>query len=83
MELGRALEYIWDKVREGNKYIEDNKPWELAKSDIVKFGDVMQKLFIDLNLIAEHLLPFMPETSEKIKTALETKKTEPLFQRIK
>lgn len=83
MELGRALEYIWDKVREDNKYIEDNKPWELAKSDIVKFGDVMQKLFVDLNLIAEHLLPFMPETSEKIKKALETKKVEPLFQRIK
>lgn len=83
MELGRALEYIWDKVREDNKYIEDNKPWELAKSDIVKFVDVMQKLFVDLNLIAEHLLPFMPETSKKIKKALETKKTEPLFQRIK
>ncbi len=83
MELGRALEYIWDKVREDNKYIEDNKPWELAKSDIAKFGDVMQKLFINLNLIAEHLLPFMPETSEKIKKSLETKKTEILFQRIK
>lgn len=83
MELGRALEYIWDKVCEDNKYIEDNKPWELAKSDIVKFGDVMQKLFADLNLIAEHLLPFMPETSEKIKKARETKKVEPLFQRIK
>lgn len=83
MELGRALEYIWDKIREDNKYIEDNKPWELAKSDIIKFGEVMQKLFTDLNLIAEHLLPFMPETSEKIKKALETKEAVMLFPRIK
>jgi methionyl-tRNA synthetase len=83
MELGLALEYTWDKVREDNKYIEDNKPWELAKSDIEKFGDVMQKLFVDLSSIADHLSPFMPETSEKIKEALETKKVEPLFQRIK
>jgi methionyl-tRNA synthetase len=83
MELGKALEYVWEKVREDNKYIEDNKPWELAKSDIKRFGDVMQKLFVDLNVIAEHLQPFMPETSEKIKKALETKKVEPLFQRIK
>lgn len=83
MELGKTLKYIWDKVHEDNKYIEDNKPWELAKSDMAKFGNVMQKLFIDLNLISELLIPFMPETSEKIKKALETKKAEPLFQRIK
>ena len=83
MDLNRALEYIWDRIRENNKYIEINKPWVLAKTDIKKFGEVMEKLFIDLNIIAEHLVPFMPETAEKIKTALETKKVEPLFQRIK
>jgi len=36
-----------------------------------------------LYLISELLIPFMPDTSEKIKIALETKKTEILFQRIK
>jgi methionyl-tRNA synthetase len=83
MKMARALDYIWEKVREDNKYIEDNKPWELAKNDLEKFGVVMEKLFIDLNVIAENLSPFMPETSSKIKTALETKVAEPLFQRIK
>lgn len=79
----QALERIWDKVRENNKYIEDNKPWELVRTDIKKFGDVVYNLFVDLNFIAEHLAPFMPATAEKIKTALETKKTEILFQRIR
>jgi len=83
MEMGKCLEYIWEKVREDNKFIEDNKPWELVKTDIKKFGDVMTKLIVDLNIIVQHLDSFLPETSSKIKTALETKKVEPLFQRIK
>jgi methionyl-tRNA synthetase len=55
----------------------------LAKTDEQKFAEVMRKLLSDLSVIAELLVPFMPETSEKIKTALETKHAEPLFQRIK
>lgn len=83
MELGWALEYIWNKVREDNKYIEDNKPWELVRTDENKFKEVMQKLFSDLYLISYLLIPFMPETSEKIKEVLETKESTILFQRIK
>jgi methionyl-tRNA synthetase len=83
LELGKGLEYIWDIIREDNKFIDDNKPWELAKNNQEKFEEVMKKLLLDLNSIADLLISFMPETSEKIKKALETKKVEPLFQRIK
>lgn len=83
MEIGKALEEIWQLVRSANKFIEDNKPWELAKTDKDKFEEVMKKLLSDLYLISQLLTPFLPETAEKIKTALETKKAEPLFQRIK
>lgn len=82
-QIDRALEYIWTLIREANKFIEDNKPWELAKSDEEKFIEVMKKLLLDLDIISNLLVPFLPETSEKIKTSLETKKVEPLFQRIK
>ena len=78
-----ALEYINGLVKDSNKFIEDQKPWELAKTDEIKFKEVMEKLLTDLSVIAELLIPFMPETSEKIKVALETKTAEPLFQRIK
>jgi len=78
-----ALEYINGLVKDANKFIEDNKPWELAKNDEAKFKEVMEKLLSDLEIISELLTPFMPETSAKIKTALETKVAEPLFQRIK
>lgn len=83
LEFSRALEYIWAIVGNDNKFIEDNKPWELVKNDENKFKEVMEKLISDLYLISQLLIPFMPETSEKIKKALETKKTEILFQRIK
>ncbi|HMN19699.1 MAG TPA: methionine--tRNA ligase [Candidatus Moranbacteria bacterium] len=82
-EIDRALERVWEIVREENKFIEDNKPWDLAKTDESRFSEVMQKLLSDLRVIAELLVPFLPETSVKIKTALETKVAEPLFQRIK
>jgi methionyl-tRNA synthetase len=83
LDLSNALEYIWNIIKEDNKFIEDNKPWELAKNNPKKFEKAMQKLMNDLNIIADLLVPFLPETSEKIKKALETKKTEILFQRIK
>lgn len=84
MELGLALGTIWQSIiKADNKFIDDTKPWELKKTDEKKFKEVMDKLISDLCLIAELLIPFMPETSEKIKKALETKKVDPLFQRIK
>ncbi len=84
LELSQSLEYIWKIIDEDNKFIGDNKPWELIKTNKEKFEEVMKKLLEDLNLISQLLIPFMPETSQKIKKALETKKLEEvLFQRIK
>jgi methionyl-tRNA synthetase len=83
IEINQALEDIWGIIRDDDKFIEDNKPWELVKNNKEKFEGVMQKLISNLQLISELLIPFMPETSEKIKKALETKKTEILFPRAK
>ncbi|MFA4818067.1 MAG: methionine--tRNA ligase [Parcubacteria group bacterium] len=82
--LDKALERVWEQlIYTSNKYIDDQRPWELKKTDDAKFKEVMQKLLNNLALISELLIPFMPETSEKIKKALETKKVKLLFQRIK
>ncbi|MDR3559089.1 MAG: methionine--tRNA ligase [Candidatus Pacebacteria bacterium] len=83
LEFGQALDYVWNIIKEDNKYIGDNKPWELQKNDPEKFEEVMKKLLEDLNLISELLAPFMPETSAKIKKALEAKEPVMLFPRIK
>lgn len=80
--LSEGLEYIWNIVRSANKYIEETKPWELAKADPEKFEIVMKKLLEDLEHIAFLLSPFLPETSEKIQTMLTNRKGGILFQRI-
>ncbi len=80
----KALERIWSHlVQKSNKYIEETKPWELAKSSKKEFEKVMEKLVEDLYFIAQLLESFMPETSIKIKQQLETGKKEILFERIK
>ncbi|MFA5777090.1 MAG: methionine--tRNA ligase [Parcubacteria group bacterium] len=83
LEFSQAVDHIWNVIREDNKFIEENKPWELAKSDAGKFEEVMKKPIRDLYLVSNLIDPFLPETSEKMKKALETKEPVMLFQRIK
>lgn len=80
--LSEGLEYIGDIVRSANKYIEETKPWELAKTNSEKFESVMKKLLEDLERIAFLLSPFLPETSEKIREMLTERKGGILFRRI-
>jgi methionyl-tRNA synthetase len=82
MELSKALRYIWGLVDEANKTIDENKPWELAKKEAIKFEEVMSDLTSRLQEISEYLSFFMPETASKIRTSLETKRTDILFARM-
>lgn len=77
-----ATEYVMGLVREANKYIDEEKPWVLAKTDQERFEGVMRNLLESLSDISAALAPLLPETSTKILKALEEGKTEPLFQRI-
>ncbi len=69
-------------IKQMNDYIENNRPWELKEND-KQFKESILYLFSHLALYSVLLNPFLPETAEKIKKALETKQTEILFQRIK
>lgn len=82
MQMNHALEKIWERVTRANKFIEDNKPWELRKNDEQKFTEVMVTLLQDLHVIADTLQPFLPESAEKIVQALNTRERTILFGRI-
>lgn len=77
-----AMEYVMGLVREANRHIDEEKPWELVKTDMERFDGVMHTLLDRLAFIASALAPLLPDTSEKITQALEEGKTEPLFQRV-
>lgn len=78
----KALETIWGGIRLCNQMIENNKPWELAKTDEKRLSEVLQNVCENLYRIANLLEPFMPEASEKMKKQLKTLKPEPLFPRL-
>ena len=57
-----VLERINAVVRHGNRYVEDNAPWVLAKQgDDARLDTVLYHLIEMLRLVALQLLPFMPE----------------------
>ncbi|MEI7424600.1 MAG: methionine--tRNA ligase [Candidatus Staskawiczbacteria bacterium] len=71
-----ALFVIWDVIAFCDKYINE---FELWKS---KDEQVISDLFFAIKEIGILLEPFLPETAEKIKKAVETKVSENLFPRI-
>jgi methionyl-tRNA synthetase len=49
-----------------NKYFEDNKPWALFKTDIELCEEVIYDTLVMIDILAEGLKPFIPESAEKI-----------------
>jgi methionyl-tRNA synthetase len=80
--ITEALEWIIGRTRALDKKIAEVKPWELVKTDMPAFEREMMGFLVELSFIASCLRPFLPETAEKIIRAIESRKTDPLFQRI-
>jgi methionyl-tRNA synthetase len=64
----KALDDIWEQVKGLNQYIDEQKPWEIAKgTDKEYLRETLAYMCSSLLEIAELLVPFMPQTAEKIK----------------
>ena len=77
-----ALKVVWNKVTEVDKYINDNEPWKLEGE---KLKEVLVSAVSSLRTLAFYLLPFLPDTAQKIDTQFKgprIKSKEPLFPRI-
>jgi methionyl-tRNA synthetase len=71
-ELTQALEEAWKLVRRLNRYVEETKPWELAKdeADPERLDEVLYNLVEGLRVTTLLLVPYLPRTSEKLLAAL-------------
>ncbi len=71
-DLTGALEEIWKVVRRLNAYVEESKPWELAKDDAraEALDQVLYDLADGLRCVAVALAAFVPGTSAAILEAL-------------
>ncbi len=74
-----AIGAIWELVTTANKYIDDTKPWVIAKAakqdDATAAGEanadldrVIADLVETIRLLAVHLAPFIPEGAARIAT---------------
>lgn len=77
--FSKAFDYVWAKVQNLNKEIDEKKPWELNK--ILERHDelvtILTGLAAKLLEVAYLLQPFMPETSEKITKVFTAEKILP------
>lgn len=71
-DLYSALNVVWDLISEANKYVNDMKPWELAKTDPNRLNVVLTVLCEAIRAIAFGIAPFMPDTAKKIFGFLNT-----------
>jgi methionyl-tRNA synthetase len=75
----RALDKIWDQVRGLNQYIDEEKPWVIAKEDDkAHLQEVLAYQAGCLLEIAELLVPFLPDTAAKIAAVFESGVVKPI-----
>jgi methionyl-tRNA synthetase len=81
-----ALSFVFRKITKLDRYINDEKPWNLLKNkEDKKLSEVLSHAVDEIEEIAILLLPFLPKASEKIKKQFENseiKALAPLFPRI-
>ncbi|MFQ3573164.1 MAG: methionine--tRNA ligase [Thermodesulfovibrionales bacterium] len=64
----KSLEEIWGLISSLNKYIDTNQPWSLAKNKdkADKLKEVLYTSAEGLRIVALYLIPFMPDSAQKI-----------------
>lgn len=98
LEIGNAIDKIFDVLRKSNKYIDDTTPWSLAKDDTKKerLETVLYNLLESIKVCGSELMPFLPDTSKEILRQINTElsnnfetsnkynvlQPEPIFMRI-
>ncbi|MCX8507151.1 MAG: methionine--tRNA ligase [Alphaproteobacteria bacterium] len=61
-----ALDQIWQLVTLCNRYIDEQAPWTLAKTDRERMNQVLYILLFAIRAIALSIQPFMPDSAAKL-----------------
>ncbi|HUV72512.1 MAG TPA: methionine--tRNA ligase [Clostridia bacterium] len=80
--LDEALSFVWKRISEVNRKINQEKPWELTGKKLTNF---LSWAINEIRQIAFDLQPFMPTSAEKILNQFKgpkIKAKKPLFPRL-
>jgi methionyl-tRNA synthetase len=71
-EMTVALEEIWKRVRRMNRYVEERRPWELAKDPAqgAELDRVLASLHEGLRVLTVLLVPYLPTSTARLLAAL-------------
>jgi methionyl-tRNA synthetase len=78
-----ALEHCWAAIQAADHFLDQEKPWK--QTDYPILASVLGSLMTSLDDICDLLAPFLPQTTEKIRTAINANpvmKIQPLFPRL-
>ncbi|HET8991565.1 MAG TPA: methionine--tRNA ligase [Candidatus Saccharimonadales bacterium] len=79
----RALDEVWEHLRGLNQYIDEEKPWKIDKEkDNEHLVEVISHMLGTLDMLADLLLPFLPDTSKRMKDLLNAPKLAPPEQTL-
>lgn len=72
LAFNKALLAIWQVISDLNKYIDNMKPWVLAKDEASKprLGSVLYNVLDMIRAITHLIYPFMPEAMKKVRKIL-------------
>lgn len=67
-QFDRALDWVWDMIKDISGYIEQTKPWQIAKeANEAHLRDVLANCVGDILQVAILLEPFLPDASAAIQ----------------
>jgi len=62
----RALEAVWQVVAEANRYVDEQAPWALRKTDPARMGTVLYVLAETIRHLALLVQPVVPQSAAKL-----------------
>jgi len=72
-EIDKALTTIFEFIDFCNNYIQEKKPWELTKTNMEEFENIIYNSLDAIRIIALLLHAFIPNASDRILTQLNLK----------
>jgi methionyl-tRNA synthetase len=85
MKYREALQLVWQIISECDLQLEQQKPWELIKTDEARVIMLLTELLAKVRFIGQTIAPVMPATAERIAeifTAEAIRKPANLFNRL-
>jgi methionyl-tRNA synthetase len=78
----KALDHIWGVIADADRYVDEQAPWALKKTDMARMGTVLYVLAETLRILGITLQPFMPDSAKALLDQLGVSATERDFAHL-